>query len=117
MVFTRLKELRESLGLNQRKLADKVNIARTTYTNYENGNREPDFETICKLADFHNVLVDYILGRIDIKNIHSEISCADIPLSAEEHNVLQLYNQLTERQKGYIEGQMKAMSEMNKTES
>ena len=32
---------------------------------YENGNREPDFETLEMIADFFNVDIDYLLGRTD----------------------------------------------------
>ena len=31
---------------------------------YETGAREPDFETLEKIADFFHVNVDYLLGRI-----------------------------------------------------
>ena len=32
---------------------------------YETGAREPDFETLEKIADFFNVDIDYLLGRTD----------------------------------------------------
>mgnify|MGYP002801380183 FL=1 len=32
---------------------------------YENGNREPDFDTLEKIADFFNVDIDYLLGRTE----------------------------------------------------
>lgn len=35
---------------------------KTTYTNYEQGKREPPFELIIKLAKFYNVSIDYIAG-------------------------------------------------------
>ena len=35
---------------------------------YENGNREPDFETLETIADFFNCDMDYLLGKSDIHN-------------------------------------------------
>lgn len=32
---------------------------------YETGAREPDFETLEKIADFFNVDIDYLLGRTE----------------------------------------------------
>ncbi|SFT03813.1 helix-turn-helix domain-containing protein [Marininema halotolerans] len=59
----RLRYLRKSKKLTQEEVARAIGIPRTTYTGYENGNREPDFETLQKLADFYNVSADYLLGR------------------------------------------------------
>lgn len=57
------KELRTSAGLTQVEMAEKLNISRSTIGMYEIGNREPDFETLEKIADFFNVDIDYLLGR------------------------------------------------------
>lgn len=67
----RLKELRGEL--TQAQIAEKLNLARETYRNYENGTREPDQKTLSDLADYFNVSVDYLLGRTDIPNFNSEL--------------------------------------------
>lgn len=36
---------------------------------YENGDREPDFETLEVIADFFNVDMDYLMGRSDKTHI------------------------------------------------
>lgn len=61
--MNRLKELREERDLTQQALADTFSIARSTYTNWEIGRREPDHAALVQLADFYGVTVDYILGR------------------------------------------------------
>lgn len=58
-----LKQLRAAFGLRQDELAQKLGISRSRIGMYETGQREPDFETLEKLADFFNVDVDYLLGR------------------------------------------------------
>lgn len=65
MRHDRLRSLRKIKGLSQTEAAKKLGFARTTYSNYEAGNREPDNETLQKIADFFEVSTDYLLGRTD----------------------------------------------------
>lgn len=62
---TRLTALRKEKKLLQADLANKIGIARATYGAYEQGTRQPDFETLEKIADFFGVSTDYLLGRTD----------------------------------------------------
>lgn len=62
-VMLRLKELRKSKSLNQSQVANAIGISQRTYSNYEIGTREPDINTIIKLADYFNVTIDYLLCR------------------------------------------------------
>ena len=59
------KRLRNSCGLTQAEMAEKLGISRSTIGMYETGAREPDFETLEKIADFFDVDIDYLLGRTD----------------------------------------------------
>lgn len=58
-----LVRLRKAKGMRQQDVADALGIARNTYTQYELGRRAPDFDTIKRLAAFHSVSVDYLLGN------------------------------------------------------
>lgn len=49
--------------LTQKDVADWLGVERTTYGKYEQGNSEPTFDTLCRLADFFNVSVEYLMGR------------------------------------------------------
>ena len=44
-----LIELRKAKGFSQEDIADKLSIARTTYTGYENGNFAPSLEIALRL--------------------------------------------------------------------
>lgn len=57
------KHLRIASGLTQAEMAEKLGVSKSTISMYENGNREPDFETLEAIADFFNVDIDYLLGR------------------------------------------------------
>lgn len=64
----RLKKVRENLKdkdskWTQKYVANKVGIARVTYTAYENGTKTPPPDMINKLADLFEVSTDYLLGR------------------------------------------------------
>ena len=64
----RLKQLRKSHNLTQLEFAKIFNIANGTIGNWESGNREPDFNTLNRIADFFNVSTDYLLGKTDNRN-------------------------------------------------
>lgn len=58
----RLKEMRLKRGMTQKELGEKVGVKQNTFTNWENGKREPNFDNLIKLAEFLNVSVDKLLG-------------------------------------------------------
>lgn len=66
--YPRLRDLREDMDLTQEQLVKILKMHKTTYTNYEQGKREPPFELIIKLSKFYNVSTDYIAGLTDIPN-------------------------------------------------
>lgn len=59
----RLKELRLKNNFLQKELAEMIGVDRTTFSKYETGASEPDFETLLQLADIFNVSTDYLLER------------------------------------------------------
>lgn len=63
MFRVELKKYRENAGLSQCKLAEKIGVSQATVGMWESGKREPNFATLCKLADFFGVTVDALLGR------------------------------------------------------
>jgi transcriptional regulator with XRE-family HTH domain len=61
----RLRYLREKRGLAQKYVAEKIRVKNNTLSGYESGRREPDNQTLNKLADFYGVTSDYLIGRSD----------------------------------------------------
>lgn len=59
----RLKYLRLTKGLTQKEISKKLNISQNTYSQYERNLREPDNNTLIKIADFFITSTDYLLGR------------------------------------------------------
>jgi len=60
---TMLTYFRKREGLTQQQLADAVHLSRSRISNYENGLREPDFETEELLADFFNTDISILRGK------------------------------------------------------
>ena len=66
----KLKYLREKKKISQLKLAIDLNMNQNSISRYENGEREADYATLIKLADYFDVSIDYLLGRTDKPEIN-----------------------------------------------
>ena len=63
----RLKKLRKERRISQLKLAIDLNMNQNTISRYENMEREADYDSLIKFADYFGVSVDYLLGRTENK--------------------------------------------------
>lgn len=61
----KLRKLRIEKGLTQADLAATLSLGESTISFYESNKRQPDYETLTKIADFFKVSTDYLLGRTD----------------------------------------------------
>lgn len=62
-----IAELRRDRRITQSVLAKHLNVSVATISHYESGVNYPDIETVCKLADYFCVSVDYLLGRTRLR--------------------------------------------------
>ena len=67
MLYKRIRDLREDKDMTQKQMGEILSCSQRVYSNYERGDLDIPTEILIKLADFHNVSVDYILGRTDKK--------------------------------------------------
>lgn len=63
--YQRIRDLREDADLTQKQVGEAINVPQRIYAYYESGQRMVPPQVLCALADFYNVSVDYILGRVD----------------------------------------------------
>lgn len=61
----RLKFLRKQKKISQQKLAIDLNMNQNSISRYENLEREADYATLIKFADYFGVSIDYLLERTD----------------------------------------------------
>lgn len=64
--YQRIRDLREDHDLTQNQVVEILQMHKTTYTNYEQGKREPPFEFMIRLALFYDVTIDYLAGLTNV---------------------------------------------------
>ncbi len=67
MHYTRIRDLREDKDLTQTEMGQILMCSQRVYSNYERGDLDIPTEILIKLAIFHDVSIDYILGITDTK--------------------------------------------------
>lgn len=67
MEYSRIRKLREDKDLTQEYMAQLLHVNQRTYSRYETGEHAIPLEQLCRIADFHNVSVDYLLDRTDTR--------------------------------------------------
>lgn len=88
MEYDRIKMLRENTGMSARKFAETLDIKYTTYYGYENGTREPNYDTMIKMCEYFGCTADYLLGRVDDPNqYYGETKKSPAPAKAETGEV------------------------------
>ena len=68
-MYRRIRDLREDKDLTQARMGDILSCSQRVYSNYERGELDIPTEILIKLADFHGVSTEYILGRTDKKEM------------------------------------------------
>lgn len=72
-----LKQKRIELNLTQKEVAKELNITTQAYANYEQGLREPNIETLKKIADYYKTSIDYLCNfnppyQLTISSLNNE---------------------------------------------
>lgn len=64
-MLQRLRDFREDKDISQKKMAEILNVAQTTYSDYELEKINIPLETLKKLALFFDTSIDYLLELTD----------------------------------------------------
>lgn len=90
MFSEQLRKLRRLNNLTQTELSKLLNVSNGTIAMWETDKRQPDIDTLKKLANFFNVTTDYLLGK-DIKDNNKGVKIpvlgvvpAGVPIEAIE---------------------------------
>ena len=100
----KLRELIEDMNITQKELANELNIAPSTVSSYVQNTREPDFETLKRIASFFQVSTDYLLGH----------KSNNAKTTSQEDDLLRVYRQLTFEQKEICLEQCKVFVKINR---
>ncbi len=69
---SRICKARKKANLTQQQVAERLNVARTSVSHWENGAREPDLKTIRELSDLFGVSFEYLVGASNSIPINQE---------------------------------------------
>lgn len=69
-LYSRIRNLREDKDMTQVQMGEILLCSQRVYSNYERGDIDIPTQTLIKIADFHNVSVDYLLNRTDNPNMN-----------------------------------------------
>ena len=64
-IGSRLKKLRQSVKLSQRKMGELLGVSQSAIDRYERDTSSPNAENFVAYADYFDVSLDYIFGRCD----------------------------------------------------
>ena len=67
-MYERIRNMREDKDMTQAQMATLLNIHQTTYSDYELGHLNIPVQILCKLADFFDTSIDYLVNRTNEKN-------------------------------------------------
>ncbi len=89
----RIRTIREEKQLRQADVAEVLQITASAYGHYEQGKREPDFQTLKKIATLFEVRLSYLLGETDDQQ----------PLAGNQHAAEPVEELYFDQIKGYAE--------------
>ena len=58
-----LRYYRKKTDMKQADIAEKLQISRQAYNNYENGKREPNIDLICSMAQVFGITTDEFFAK------------------------------------------------------
>lgn len=95
-----LMTLRKAAKLNQSDVAVKLSICRSTYCQFEQGDRLPDIDTLQRLSQIYCVTIDSLL------NCNVQTVLKDFFLHAgqthHERRLIKIYSELSQFAKGQL---------------
>lgn len=63
MLYQRIRDLQEDKDMTQTQMVEILSCSQRVYSNYDRGDVDIPTDISIKLADFHNVSVDYLLNQ------------------------------------------------------
>lgn len=101
---TKLKVMRKEMNFTQKEVAQNLRITTQAYANYEQGLREPNIETLIKLAKLFKCSIDELIG-MEEKVVEQK------ELNKGEAELLSITKQLSESEINRLIGYAKSMKD------
>lgn len=88
-----LRRLLEQDGITQKQLAQALSISTTTLNGYVQNRRQPDANTVIRLASYFNTTTDFIYGLTALREPTAS------PYNADERHLINIYRAIPEDKK------------------
>lgn len=117
--MNRIAALRKERKLNQKQLGSILGVAQNTICNWENGKRDPDYESLKKMALFFNCSTDYLLGIVMQSESDDEKPAPADGDGPDEtaKRFMDLVDKLTPDQQQLLLAQLQAWTEQNQRQA
>ena len=93
----RLKKVRSERGFTSKEMARALGVASSSYSQYENGKREPDVAKIKAISDILNVSADYLLfgGSFKTNSINQKCNkCIELLKKLDEFDIAEITGEI-----------------------
>ena len=110
-ISANLKTLRKAAQLSQAALAEKLAVCRSTYCQYEQGDRLPDLSILHTLSQFYHITIDSLLN-CDVQEILKDFFLCE-GQTRQERRLLRIYTGLSEFAKGQLVERAEELSRLD----
>ena len=86
MNYHLLSEYRKKSGLTQTQVGEHIGISAQAVSKWENGQSEPDIDTLCKLAELYGVTVNVLIEQNSNVTATAEAPAANRKKGASCHS-------------------------------
>jgi len=104
-IGTKIKQLREDLGLNQTEFASMIGVSNSRVSNWEKGINRPDVDLLSKICEVLHVSADDLL---ELNN--------DISLNTREQILIKNYKELSNNGRLFLDNTLKNLIEYESSE-
>ncbi len=115
MLGEKIRELRKIKKISQEEFALAMGYSRPLIVNWEKGTRDPDTQTLLKIADYFNVSIDYLMGREDYYGNYYKRDLMQSDLSEKEIAMLEEFRALLPEMQNVIIDMIKSLHKTQKT--
>lgn len=101
------KHLREENNINQKEMAELLNVSPSTISGWETGRNQPSYDVLKNIAKYFDIDIDALVGYENINN-HT--------LSIDEQRLLQNYRLLDKPKRSLVAYYVEIMLDLQKEE-
>lgn len=101
-----MKKIIKSQNRSLTSLAVELEVSQEAISQYISGKIHPKLETIVKMANLLNTSTDYLLDLTD------DPTKPDFNLNEKEHNIINLYRNLSDTEKIKVESYLTAINDL-----